>query len=450
MLKPDQVKQILEDARVKEVEKYQLAAIADLPEYLRTMAYGIIQRDAKGQAIKDYKTRTEHQAESVAQLDVIEGADRLRIFGVFFPQIAPDVELAWQHIRSLPYKVGYSSPVFRTPDRPDITAERRHKWFNSLLSILGTYHQDMIWITHHAAYLSNSYYGDDIGVLFAAVIDGDPTDGAAVFDILVDSAKGEDEIGTMGQHIPCALLGAARPDGWEFIGKLLLAAQRQEGLRQIVLAGLDDAHPQAFCHMLRVVVENDLARFSAVTLTLNEWLSCQWDSAQKTAINRMLQRLLKLMEEPEAREIALAQGSGEEVYLALWTEATGDALKAIECGSQLITEAHVERRFAAVHLLAETKLPEAAPALMRALGDDDLRVVARACAGLASLDNKDSLTRTLPIFEQIEATLPRLPKTTPPAPPIIWEWLTPEVEREYVANMLIHYVGDRDPRRLLP
>jgi HEAT repeat protein len=450
MLKPDQAKQILADSRVKEVETYQSDSIANLPDYLRNIAYGIIQRDAEGQPIKEYKTRNERQAECVAQLDVIAKADRLRIFSIFFPQIAPAIESGWQHMRSLPYQIGYSSTMFRAPARPDITAERRRKWFFSLLQSVGHYHQDLLWFAHHAAYINNGYAGSDLGVLFAAAIDGDPANGDAIFDILLDSAKGEDEIGTMGRHVAHALLGAASPDGWEFIGKLLLAAQRQEGLRQIILEGLDDAHPQAFRRLLQIVVENDLARFSAVTLALNGWLGSRWDSAQKTAINRMLQRLLKLLEDPEAREIALAQGSGEEVYLALWAIATGDALKAIECASPLIEDAQIERRFAAAHLLAETKLPEAAPALMRAAGDGDPRVVALACGGLASLDDKNAIARTLPIFEQIETILSRLPKQAPSVSPVIWEWLTPAIGREYAADLLIKFLGDRDPRRLLP
>ena len=39
----------------------------------------------------------------------------------------------------------------------------------------------------------------------------------------------------MGRHVIVALLGAARPEGWEFTERLLLAAQRQEGLRQSIL-----------------------------------------------------------------------------------------------------------------------------------------------------------------------------------------------------------------------
>ncbi len=450
MLRPEQAKQVLADCRVKTVEIVQLDAIATLPEPLRPIAFGILERDADGQPIRDYRTRRNMQAESVARMDALTDDDRLRLITVFFPRIAFGVALAWQHLHTLPFQIGNASHLFRAPHRPDVTAARRRAWFLSLLRLLGDYHQDVLWLAHHAAYLHSGYQGETLGVLFAAVIDGDPVNGAAVFDILIDSANGEDEIGTMGQHIPYALLGAARPDGWEFIGKLLLAAQRQEGLRQIVLAGLDDAHPQAFRGLLRVVVENDLARFSAVTLTLNEWLGCAWDSAQKTAINRMLQLLFQLVGDAQAQETALAWGGGEEVYLALWTMAMADSIVAIELASSLIEDADCERRFAAVHLLASMPLPEATPALLRALDDADPRVVARALQGLASMPDKDTLARTFPIFERIENILPRMPQHASTAAAIIWEWLAPTIERERAANLLIDYLGERDPRRLLP
>ncbi|HEX6776578.1 MAG TPA: HEAT repeat domain-containing protein, partial [Ktedonobacterales bacterium] len=456
MLKPEQAQKMLEEQRVKDVEQYQLVAIAGLPEQVRSIAYGLLQRDTEGQQIKqDYQRQRDVYQQAFARLPTLDAAERLRIFAVFFPQLAPAIELAWQRLSKLPYQVGYSALLFRAPQRPDLLAPRQQSWLGPLLGSLGAYHQDIIWFAHYAAYINNGYLGEALGVLFAAVIDDDPVNGDAIFAILVDSAKGEDEIGTMGRHISQALLGAARPGGWQFIGKLLLAAQRQDGLRQIVLEGLDDAHPQAFRYLLRLIVENDLSRISAVTLMLNSWLGCQWDSAQKAAITRMLQRLLTLLEDVQAREAALAAGSGEEVYLALWAIALDDVLIAIERAAALVQDAAVERRFAAVHLLAETALPDAAPALMAALGDADLRVLARACQGLESIPDDRTVDLRLPIFEQVEVLLPRLSAHAPLAhapasTPIIWEWLTPSLERERVANLLIKYLGDRDPRQLLP
>ena len=39
----------------------------------------------------------------------------------------------------------------------------------------------------------------------------------------------------MGRHVTRGLLSASNTQGWQFIENLLLAAQRQEGLRQVIL-----------------------------------------------------------------------------------------------------------------------------------------------------------------------------------------------------------------------
>src|SRR3712207_9483814 len=75
----------------------------------------------------------------------------------------------------------------------------------------------------------------------------------------------------MGRHVSAALLGSEREDGWELVERLLLAAQRQEGLRQAVLEGVDEAHPQAFRRMLALILEHGLTRFSATVRALDVW-----------------------------------------------------------------------------------------------------------------------------------------------------------------------------------
>src|SRR5262249_48124220 len=78
-------------------------------------------------------------------------------------------------------------------------------------------------------------YHDDayaIGHLLAAVISSGGESADEVFEIVCRSARGEHEIGGMGRHVTRALLSASRPEGWELMEKMLLAAQRQEGLRR--------------------------------------------------------------------------------------------------------------------------------------------------------------------------------------------------------------------------
>ena len=54
------------------------------------------------------------------------------------------------------------------------------------------------------------------------------------------------EVGRMGQHVIRALLTANRRDGWELMERTLLAAQRQEGLRQSIWKSSMRPSPKRF------------------------------------------------------------------------------------------------------------------------------------------------------------------------------------------------------------
>ena len=82
----------------------------------------------------------------------------------------------------------------------------------------------------------------------------------------------------MGDHVLRGLLMASRVEGWNLIERLMLAAQRQEGLRQSILNHMTQSHPEAFSRMLRLIRKHDLARFSAVVQAVNEWFGLRWDS----------------------------------------------------------------------------------------------------------------------------------------------------------------------------
>src|SRR4029077_10972110 len=124
-----------------------------------------------------------------------------------------------------------------------------------------------------------SYYSSDsLGILLAAVIDGGGAEGDKVFEILKESATNQHEVGSMGRHVTRALMACAKPEAWEFVEKLLLAAQRQEGLRQVILEAVDEAHPEAFKRMLRLVLDHNLLRFAATVRAVDVWFGLNWDA----------------------------------------------------------------------------------------------------------------------------------------------------------------------------
>src|SRR5262249_32809125 len=153
-----------------------------------------------------------------------------------FPGFWEQVEAGWQLIPKLPYPVGAYRRPFRVSEEtnPQAYRQRRQSWLSTLLTSLSHYcHKEVEWLAEWAACLG--YYPQSLGILFAGAIEAGGPTGEAVYTTLLASAKGEHPIGAMGRHVTTGLLCASREDGWEFIEKFLLAAQRQEGLRQVIL-----------------------------------------------------------------------------------------------------------------------------------------------------------------------------------------------------------------------
>ncbi|MBC7812046.1 MAG: HEAT repeat domain-containing protein, partial [Burkholderiales bacterium] len=373
----------------------------------------------------------------------------------FLPKIAKHIEELWQLIPKQPYQRGYKRKAFHAPGHSDLYANAQSAMFVALARSMDWYDEDILWFAQYAGYMI--YSTDTLGQLFAAVIDAGGETGEQVFQILLASARGEHEIGVMGRHITRALLNASRPDGWDFIEKMLLAAQREEGLRQTILESIDEAHPEAFRRILRLIIDHELVRFSAVTRALDTWLGYAWDSESVRVINATLTQILTLLESADARDQALRTGNGEAVYEALWAIGFEDAFAAMAAAEPLLDDADVERRFGAVTLLVNLGLSEALPALLKAMDDPDLRVALSAPRGLPSYNHlygyhgsyDDTLGKS-GLFEVAERLLARMSKERKALEPLIWPWVSVTSERHVIANLMWAALGERSPKRLIP
>ena len=265
--------------------------------------------------------------------------------------------------------------------------------------------------------------------------------------MLVASASGEDEVGAMGRHVTRALLTASRTDGHAFVERLLLAAQRQEGLRQTILEAADEAHPTAFRRLLSVIVDHDLARFTATIRALDTWLGYGWGAGASKPVNDVIARVIRFIDEPAMGDAALRSGGGEDAYLALWVLAFGDAVAAVPRGVALLDDADAERRYAAVHLLVQAGLNVAVPPLVKALDDPDLRVAARALAGL-DVPRRDEI-EPRPVFDAADRLLGRLPAGGAKLDSIIWPWNAGKLERSDVTPVLIRHAEKEPIERVL-
>ncbi|MEM9089243.1 MAG: hypothetical protein AAGC93_10910 [Cyanobacteria bacterium P01_F01_bin.53] len=260
MLKRETAQAALAEVAIEEWSGPQREAIAALPKKLAEL--GEILRLRGSRDYKEYNAA----ARSVGDLTADE---RSQLFTAIFPQIGQYVFQAYESLLlTLPFQSGYSRRAFRS-QQVHHHRQRRDQCLSSWLRITQAYNQPLDWYAAWAPYLS--YGANQLGFIFAAAINEGDAVGNQVFEILCDSARGEHDIGAMGRHVVRSLLVANRPDGWQLMENMLVAAQRQEGLRQSILETVDESHPEAFTHMLRVIVEQNMVRFSATVRAADVW-----------------------------------------------------------------------------------------------------------------------------------------------------------------------------------
>lgn len=116
------------------------------------------------------------------------------------------------------------------------------------------------------------------------------------------------------------------------MGKLLLAARLQEGLRQAICECADGGTAEAFLTILHVITENNLIRFSSVKRAVGTWLGLM--TAESGATERISAKSIRLIEEcltdECARERYLLSEDAMELYIALWSYGFFDIHEAVK------------------------------------------------------------------------------------------------------------------------
>jgi hypothetical protein len=444
MLKMEVAQKRLKQFRIKDWNKSRLASMGELPTTLRTVGRYLLDRDAEGKPFKNWEKRITAGEEARDVLARASARDRQRLFSILFPKLAGHLEAAWQLCRKLPYEVDYERKGFRAPNDALICKEAQMSMLCDFINELSGYDPDIAWVAAWAPHLSGGYSEGQLGLLLGAAIDAGGPEGEQVFEILRESATNEHEIGGMGRHITRALLVASRPEGWEFVEKLLLAAQRQEGLRQVILESIDEAHPEAFRRMLRLILEHNLLRFSATVRAIDVWFGLRWDALTPAVLKKTVELTLRFLEDRQAREQALEKETGDPLYLALWATAFEDAETAIEPARRLLKDKSVERRYVAVHFLAQLGLAAGKAVLVDALDDEDLRIAVTA------LENGPEGEGAPDLWDRIVALLNRMPAKKQEGEALVWPWATVRLDRKEVAGKLDDYRGKRPATALLP
>ena len=156
-----------------------------------------------------------------------------------------------------------------------------------------------------------------LGDLLAAEID---FGNERLVKILEDSIHGETDVIPQSASYG-GIMKAHNRSLYELLGRLLVAAGLQEGLRQSICEQMDEGVPEAFTYLLGIIRENNFIRFSSVKRAFAVWLGFSVDDTSKLerVFDKFPDYIYETLTDSSKREEYLSSEDSLKIHVALWS-----------------------------------------------------------------------------------------------------------------------------------
>jgi hypothetical protein len=365
------------------------------------------------------------------------------VLEAIFGELAEYVKLAWEMQTGLAYQNNMYRRSFRSPNNPLQTLEKKINWLMRLPSMLAYDFK----ITDYARYVAYiGYYYNEYSHLLAAAINSGTNEGNAVLQILLDTVYDRDEIASVSSDGIKALLLSNNTDGYEAVEKLLISAQRQEGLRQTVLECLDETHPNALKRMIKLIINHKLVRFSSVVRAVDVWFGFGWKSEREKAIYKVLENGMHFLENPETIPAALDHPDNLIVFTALWAKGVDDIGQTFPLLEKLLENKNVEKKVTGLYFLQQTRIHKEMQRLAYPLLEyDSLKVASLVLHNIAKISEPDYPD----IFKKLELLLKRVPQKGISYESQAFAWLNISINPDDVFSLMLNAIEHNNPERLI-
>lgn len=377
----------------------------------------------------------------------------------FGEEKADHVRHAWQQMRYQMYQGGYSRRSFRSPEDREMYFQRQIAFIIHLLrqSFVQVYENGYKFVYYDLTLVEQIRYShatnDSNPELFRLWSSAVDRGNKEVFQQLEDIVYNKDSHGKLTRSVIKALLNSGNKEGWVIVEKLLLAAQRQEGLRQTILEALDETSIGALKYMIRVVIEHDLARFSSVVRAIDVWAGLGWESEKEATVRSFLQKASLYLENIDAIPEAIRSDNNADVYMALWAQGVYDVEKTLPYLQELYRKGDTQKRTLAILFGYQTlhyKIDM--PICAGALEDPDLPPLGLAVGyikWMAGIGNNAAVyNKHRPkLFDQLHSVYKRIQVKERTFEGYVFSWYKIQFERKEILQAMLTLVGEM-PERL--
>jgi hypothetical protein len=422
-----------------------LLLLNSVPELRESGYYQIFSEEITAESKRFLKIQEKYNSKTIWE----KHYDLLLYF--FEKDKAPFVKAAWEMIPQLPYQTGYYRRSFRLDPQAELHFVNQ---LNFIIDLLNGLQYDFS-LSEYALYSNQLYlYNSQITLVWAAALNAGNEE---IYQLFLDIVYNRHETAKVSREIIKAMLLSDQEEAWEAVEKLLLSAQRQEGLRQTILECLDETSLGAMRRMIKLILDEKLSRFSSVVRAIDVWAGLGWEGQRETVINRTLEFAHRFLENPALIPQAIESKDNAEVYMALWAQGVYDVEKTLPLINEIIELNNIEKTTLALYFIQQIQLPKVSLDFgLKTLQNAHLQVFTNSL----KLLNDNYVLRILPqkstyeeVFEILKLRLPDVPAKPKVFENQVFGWLNFQISQEDVFRLmieLVYFIGEAGWEKLLP
>ena len=357
---------------------------------------------------------------------------------LFGKEIAPYVQRVWDSLLAYPYQRWWERRPFRSKNPADYTEVQLSK-----MCTLHHYYSSGVGVLPIAEQFQYVVYNeDDVEAFFALLLDEKPD---AYYELFKDIFSSEHEIGGVCPVLIKAALITQDTRYRTLVEQLLLAAQLQEGLRQMILESLDETSLASLQHFIGVILGHNLTRFSSVVRAVDVWFGFGWEAPQQSVIKHTLELSQTFLSDRVAAEKAVNSKDNIERYVALWAVGVRSVQQALDLAVKAIQDPQTshEGRIVTLYFVQQTQITYT-----------DIATYAEAHFGEAAdldywlLQNLPKGSPSPALFDRMQAVAKTLPKEGKHFEGVGFRWLSFTLKPQDIYRFLIGEANEAQQQRL--
>ena len=357
---------------------------------------------------------------------------------LFGKEIAPYVQRVWDSLLAYPYQRWWGRRPFRSKNPADYTEVQLSK-----MCTLHHYYSSGVGVLPIAEQFQYVVYNEyNVEAFFALLLDEKPD---AYYELFKDIFSSEHEIGGVCPVLIKAALITQDTRYRTLVEQLLLAAQLQEGLRQMILESLDETSLASLQHFIGVILGHNLTRFSSVVRAVDVWFGFGWEAPQQSVIKRTLELSQTFLSDRVAAEKAVNSKDNIERYVSLWAVGVRSVQQALDLAVKAIQDPQTshEGRIVTLYFVQQTQITYT-----------DIATYAEAHFGEAAdldywlLQNLPKGSPSPALFDRMQAVAKTLPKEGKHFEGVGFRWLSFTLKPQDIYHFLIGEANEAQQERL--